>query len=315
MNSLPEPFLQRLQNMYSDSVRGKILSGLAADRFTSFRVNTLLAKRERVLTDLTLDGLAPHPIEGLPDAFSVLPSDRRQLTESSSFRKGHIYIQNPSSMLPPFILDPQAGEKILDLCAAPGSKTLQMAALMEDKGWISAVEAVKTRFFRLQANIKKHGASLIHTYNRDGTKVWRYVPEQFDRVLLDVPCSSEGQFSLNAPHTFRFWSERKIAEMARKQKKLLFSAVKCLKPGGILVYSSCTFAPEENEAVIDAMLKKFSGVLEATPLSLPPSILVEHGLSAFGNKTYSPAAQNAVRILPDELFEGFFICRLQKRDK
>ncbi len=215
-------------------------------------------------------------------------------------------------MLPPLILAPRPGEKILDLCAAPGSKTLQMAAMMDNEGWISAVEAVKDRFFRMKANIEKNGATIVHTYHRDGIKVWRYVPEEFDRVLLDAPCSSEGQFALAEANSYRYWSERKIAEMNRKQKKLLFSAFQCLKPGGTLVYSTCTMAPEENEGVIDWFVKKFAGKVDILDLPLSHDAL-RPGLISFRGKAYDEAVRRASRILPDRLMEGFFICLLRKR--
>ena len=156
----------------------------------------------------------------------VVPNQqRRALTETAACRAGRIYIQNPASMIPPLLLDPQPGEWILDLGAAPGSKTLQMAGMMVNRGKISAVESVRGRFFRLRANLEKHGATLVQTYLKDGIKVWRNCPEQFDRVLLDAACSAEGRFNVNRPSSYGYWSTKKIREMQRKQKRLLFSAL------------------------------------------------------------------------------------------
>jgi len=264
------------------------------------------------LADMQGEGLQPQPINWLPDAFFVAAGQRRQLTESAACRSGHLYIQNPASMLPPLLLAPRPGEKILDLCAAPGSKTLQMAAMMQNEGWISAVEAVKERFFRLRANVERHGASIVHTYHRDGTKVWRYVPEEFDRVLLDAPCSSEGQFAAGNPDSYRYWSVRKISEMARKQKKLLFSAFHCLKPGGILVYSTCTLAPEENEATINWFVKKFADRIDI--LDIPAGYeALQPGLASLRGKPFDQRVRKCGRIFPDQLMEGFFVCLMRKR--
>jgi len=317
MSPLPDAFQQRLQQLFDEPVREKILAGFEAQRLTSFRINTLLAERDAVLDELRRDGLQPRVIDWPAEAYCVSLDERRKLTQSDACTSGRLYIQNPASMLPPLLLDPQPGEKILDLCAAPGSKTLQMAAMMENVGWISAVEAVKERFFRLRANLERHGAAIVHTYHvhtyhRDGTKVWRYVPEEFDRVLLDAPCSSEGQFSAADPETYRFWSPRKTHEMAKKQKKLLFSTLHCLKPGGTLVYSTCTLAPEENEGIIDWFLGKFRGEVEILDLPIHHPALLP-GFSSLRGKPLDKEVIKAVRILPDHLLEGFFACLLRKR--
>ena len=101
------------------------------------------------------------------------------------------------------------------------------------------------RFFRLRDNLARHGAENVQTHLADGTRIWRRHPERFDRVLLDAPCSSEGRFRADAPKTYAYWSKKKIAESSRKQRRLCYSAIQCLKPGGVLVYSTCTFAPKK----------------------------------------------------------------------
>jgi 16S rRNA C967 or C1407 C5-methylase (RsmB/RsmF family) len=238
-------------------------------------------------------------------------SQRRALTETPACREGRLYIQNPSSMVPVLVLEPQRGEQILDLAAAPGGKTLQLAALVGDQGRVAAVESVRDRFFRLRANLSAGGADRVQTYLKDGAQVWRACPERFDRVLLDAPCSSEGRFTTADPGSYARWSERKIAEMSRKQKRLLFSAVQCLKPGGTLVYSTCTFAPEENELVAAMALVRFAGRLGVEPVRLPFAN-VQEGLAEWRGKALPPELAGAVRILPDGVMEGFFLCRLRK---
>ena len=172
-------------------------------------------------------------------------------------------------MVPPILLSPQSEECILDLGAAPGSKTLQLAELMGNQGSIWAVESVRGRFFRLRDNLARYGAENVQTHLADGTRLWRRHPERFDRVLLDAPCSSEGRFRADAPKTYAYWSEKKIAEASRKQRRLCYAAVQCLKPGGVLVYSTCTFAPEENEAIINRVLRQFAGALTVEDIALP----------------------------------------------
>lgn len=308
--ALPPAFVARLERLLGPPDRAAVLEAMTRPRATTFRVNPLLGTAD-ALAELTPLGLAPEPLSWPPGAWWVEAAQRAALTASEPLRRGVLYVQNPASMLPPLLLAPSPEDQVLDLAAAPGSKTLQLAAAMDNRGWISAVEPVRERFFRLRANLERHGAVNVHTYCKDGAQVWRQVPERFDRVLLDAPCSSEGQFSLLEPHSFAYWSERKIREMAHKQKKLLYSAIQCLKPGGTLVYSTCTLAPEENEAIVDAMLRKFEGRVVVEPLGLPLAGARE-GVTEWNGRRFDPSLRGALRILPDYWFEGFFLCRLRK---
>ncbi len=310
-NCLPAAFIERLTHIVPAAQLDSVLASMQHPRRTAFRINTLMDEAARVLPALQQAGFRLEPLNRMAGAYSVPAGQRRALTESEPYHRGAIYIQNPASMLPPLLLQPQPGERVLDLAAAPGSKTLQLAAMMDNRGWISAVEVVRERFFRLRRNLDKHGAQIVHTYNKDGSRVWRQVAEQFDRVLLDAPCSSEGQFTTLEPESFRYWSRKKIKEMSRKQKRLLYSAIQCVKPGGLVLYSTCTFAPEENEAIVSKMLRKFSGRLEVVPVEVALENSVP-GLSGWNGRRYAPELQQALRILPNELMEGFFVCLLRK---
>ena len=170
---------------------------------------------------------------------------------------------------------------------------------------------MKGRFFRLRANLEAQGATSVRTFLQDGTRVWRYRPEHFDRVLLDAPCSSEGRFHLSDPETYAYWSPRKVGEMARKQRRLLYSAVRCLKPGGTLVYSTCSFAPEENEAVLDKLLRQFNGALRLEPLGLDLENM-QPPLQSWQGRPFRSDLSPARRLLPTETMEGFFVAKLIK---
>ena len=130
-------------------------------------------------------------------------------------------------------------------------------------------------------------------------------------MLLDAPCSSEARFKLAQPESWQYWSERKILEMQRKQKQLLYSAVLAAKPGAPVVYSTCSFAPEENEAVVAHVLKKFSGRLQVEPLQLPFENAIP-GLTQWRGKVFDSQVAGAVRILPTDTMGGFFVCLLRK---
>ncbi len=211
-------------------------------------------------------------------------------------------------MLPPLALECRPGEDVLDLAAAPGSKTLQLSA---SGARVTAVEKNRGRFFKLKANLKSQGALEVETRLADGTGFWRGHEESFDKVLLDAPCSSEGRFRVDDPKSYAYWSPRKIREMRRVQLRLAQSALHMLRPGGLLAYSTCTFAPEENEGVLDKLLSKFEGAVEILPLDLPLEN-VQSGLARWEKREFAPEIAAARRVLPNELFEGFFLALLRK---
>ena len=300
----------RFRSIYPDDA-DRLLATFERPTRVSFRVNPLKTDVDSVLEDLEKEGVSCEPVAWYPYAFTIDPSLRDVLTHSKLFERGEIYIQSLSSMLAPLALDPKPDETILDLTAAPGGKSLMMAAQMENRGWLSVVEPGKDRFFRLKANLERGGVTIAHHYMTDGRSVGNKCPAMFDRVMLDAPCSTEAKFKSYDPKSYAYWSERKIKEMAKLQLRLMESALKSLKPSGSLLYATCSFAPEENEAVIDKTLKKHSE-LTVEPLHLP----VENrqpGLMQWGKKHFSEEVQTCVRILPTETMDGFFLCKLRKK--
>lgn len=310
--NLPAAFLDRLRKIVPDTQYDGVLRSFTRPPAVGFRVNTLRSTNPEVLASLREAGLEPRAVAWWEDAYWLPHEFRERLLASDAYRNERIYVQNLSSMIPPLVLAPGPGERVLDLAAAPGSKTLQMACMMNDEGEIAAVELVRSRFFKLQHNLRRQGATHVRTYLQNGERVWRYRREYFDRVLLDAPCSSEGRFQAADPHSYRFWSPRKIREMVRKQRRLLFSAVHALAPGGRLVYSTCAFAPEENEGAIAHALSTFGDTLSVEPIALSLENRAEPVLSWDGTK-YPDAVRHALRILPNEAMEGFFVCSLRKR--
>ncbi|MEX1055534.1 MAG: RsmB/NOP family class I SAM-dependent RNA methyltransferase [Rhodothermales bacterium] len=307
--NLPGDFLRRLEKIVPAGKLEDVLETFSQEPGAGFRVNTLLADRDAVLSSLREEGIIPEPLSWFEDAFWT--RERRRLLETEAYISNEIYVQNLSSMIPALLLDPQPDERVLDLTAAPGSKTHEMACMMEGRGELAAVELVSPRFYKMKALLRQHGASFVRTFKKNGELVWRYRPEYFDRVLLDAPCSTEGRFHVSEPETFSYWSRRKIDEMARKQRRLLYSAVQCVRPGGVLVYSTCTFAPEENEAMVDWALSKFGSGLAIDPIDLPIENAVEP-LSGWEGERFSDDVKGALRVLPNERMEGFFVCRFRK---
>ncbi len=311
MNTLPDNFTKRLSDILPENKLSAVLSHFSQTKPTLFRINTLKTNIISAIDQLKELGLNPKPINHFDNAFIINETERSLLTNSDPFNNGHIYIQSLESMLPPLILNPKPGEEILDLTAAPGSKTTQIAALMQNQGRIGAVEKVKARYFKLKNNLQLQDAKIVDTYLKDGALIGKLCPERFDRVLLDAPCSSEGRFNTNEPASYKYWSEKKIKEMSRKQWPLMVSAWHALKPNGLLVYSTCTFAPEENEAIINKLIKKFGEQVQLQPISLAFDN-IQPGLTSWQGKTFDASLKQCIRILPNEMMGGFFICAIIK---
>ncbi len=300
---------------------------------TGFRVNPLVAgqldRPERsVIEELESAGLSPEKLAWPSEAWVVPHAERDALLESEFVQSGAVYVQNPSSMVPVSVLDPQPGERVLDLTAAPGSKTLQIAARMERRGELAAVEVSRKRMFRMKSVLKQFGAGeFVRVFLQDGTRVWRYRPDHFDRILLDAPCSSEGRFHRSRPKSTSYWSLRKVRDMAHRQRNLIASAIKCLRPGGCLVYATCTTAPEENEGVVSWALKEFGD--EVTVEAVEPgqqwwpgmagrdgqviSDLFAPPVLSWDGESFDPRVAGTIRISPNDQFQSFFVAKLRKR--
>ena len=309
---LPEDFIASLHAMLPEADVDHVVAHLRDDKPLCVRVNHLKWQDVEWLDWCRQHGIAPEPLDWYPGAWIVPADCRSDLTHSAPFSDGLFYIQNPSSLVPVYLLDPQPGETILDLTAAPGGKTLAIVDRMRNEGTVSAVEAVKGRFFKLREQLERHGATCVRTYLMDGREAGRKVPGRFDRVLLDAPCSSEARFVAGQPETWSHWSLRKVRECQRKQVGLLKSALQTLRPGGRLVYSTCSFAAEENELVIHKVLKRFKGAVRVVPVGLPLAN-IRPGLTAWQTQTLDPQLVHARRILPDKVMDGFFVCVLERQ--
>lgn len=311
--SLPSEFLERLRQILPGELFDRCLAGLGAPRTTSFRVNTLVTSIPEALQELAQYDLHPAPVPWCPEAFQLPGSDRETLVHCAAVTEGRIYVQSLSSLLPILLLDPQPGETILDLAAAPGGKTLHIAARMKNQGQISAVEVIRGRYYRLRENLRRGQAKIVRTYLTDGRSVGRKTPQRFDRVLLDAPCSSEGRFRLDQPDTWQYWSLRKIREQARKQQGLLRAAMQAVRPGGTLVYCTCSFAPEENEMVVDSQCRRFPDEFTIQEIPLPIELVVP-ALTQWRGKELTPGLRVARRVLPQPAMDGFFLCKMVRSE-
>lgn len=315
-HNLPPRLLQRLEELIPPERLVSVVAHLATPSRSVFRVNSLRTTDAAVLADLAAQDIVAEPVADIPHAYSTAPEQRPALVRSRPAGDGRVYVQGAASLLPALALDVVPGQKVLDLAAAPGGKTLHLAALLENAGDLRAVEVTRSRFFRLQRNLKLHGITCCRTYLQDGRRVGTLLPGEFDRVLLDAPCSGEAQLGGSTEDDERpNWSEAKIQRCAGKQRHLLTSAVQACKPGGLIVYCTCTTAPEENEAVVAHVLEHFRDelALETCPLPANAAATALPGIAAWRGATYPPAVTAARRVLPDGLFGAFFLCRLRKQ--
>ncbi|MEO0142741.1 MAG: RsmB/NOP family class I SAM-dependent RNA methyltransferase, partial [candidate division WOR-3 bacterium] len=224
---------------------------------------------------------------------------------------GLIYVQEVASMIPAVVLDPKPEDVVLDLCAAPGSKTTQIAQMMENKGLIVANEIDYKRLSSLIYNVKKCGLLNEVLISMPGEKIGEVLPNYFDKILLDAPCSAEGTIRRSKKVLYH-WGTKNIQKMSHIQKGLIVSAFRSLKPGGVMVYSTCTIAPEENEGVIDYLLKKFPEA-EILPINIP-HFKFREGIDSWEKKHFDIRVKNCIRILPqDNDTAPFFIARITKR--
>lgn len=273
----------------------------------SLRVNTLKAKREkiiRLLSDLKLEELPFYP-----DGFTV--TGKHALGNHIAHSLGLVYVQEVASMIPVIVLDPRPDEVVMDLCAAPGSKTTQIAQLMLNTGLLVANEISRKRMRGLTHNMKRCGLMNEVVICVNGQKIHRVFTDYFDRILIDAPCSAEGTIRKSKAVLFH-WGIKNIKRMSRLQVGLLVAAFRALRPGGSLVYSTCTIAPEENEMVVSYLLEKFPEA-ELLPIEVA-GFKLRPGIKDWQGVRFDPRIDHCVRVLPqDNDTAPFFIARLTKK--
>lgn len=223
---------------------------------------------------------------------------------------GFYYLQGLTSMIPPIILNPKPDEKVLDLCSAPGSKTTQLAELMQNKGTLIVNEIQLDRVKALVFNLDKMNLLNYGVINSKGEILSKYYEEEFDKILVDAPCSGLGIIQ-KKNEVNKWWSLERVSKLGDLQTRLLVSAIKMLKPGGEIVYSTCTLTIEENELIIDKILNKYP--VEVCDIDLP--LDHEKGFTYYQGNNLHPDLNKAIRIFPWEAdSDGFFLIKLRKTE-
>lgn len=300
-NTLPSYLLERLAASYSAEQTTRILAGYAAQRTVTFRVNPLKADVPAVLEQLQTAGIMVTPIAWSDTAFCCAADvQEAQLRVLPCYAAGEIYLQSLSSMLPPVVLQPQPKQEILDMTAAPGGKTTQMAAMTQNQANIMACELHPMRAEKLKYNVEKQGAKRVNVMVTDARRLSPYF--SFDRILLDAPCSGSGTLSLQTGAGLQNFSAALVQKTVKTQRALLKKACTLLKKGQEMVYSTCSILPEENEAQVQALLD--GGQMELLPI-------------VFDGVETLPLLPNSLAgtlcVCPDEQYEGFFVAKLRKK--
>ena len=302
---LPKEFIENLYELHSPLVADKILAGMAGKRNATLRVNTLKYNIQDLMRYFREINIKFERVNFYNDALIIKNANEKEIQKLEIYKKGYIYLQSLSSMVPPIVLGATENENILDMASAPGSKTTQISAMMKNTGHIVANELDKIRCERLKFNVENQGATNTKIINGYGEKLGDKYPENFDRVLLDTPCSGEGRFIAEIPGTYRNWSVRSVKELSKIQRKLIKSGYNALKPGGIMVYSTCTLNLEENENILRWALENLNLKMMDINLDIKGAIPGDSLDTKLG-------IEKAIKILPTKEMEGFFVAKLKK---
>ncbi|HLP79879.1 MAG TPA: RsmB/NOP family class I SAM-dependent RNA methyltransferase [Acidobacteriota bacterium] len=319
----PTPFPDREKYVFKPKFEERYKALLGEDNYKRFidyslsfkrrgiRVNTLKTSVKDIKKRLSKSwNLIPVP--WYSDAFWIEhkgtgDDHRRDVGNLIEHALGYIYIQDPASAIPPLVLDPKPGEKVLDMCAAPGSKTTQMSQLMNNTGIIVANEIIGTRIAALGVNVQRMGSQNVMISQADATRLPKVM---FDKILLDAPCSGVGTIR-KSPRTINMWNPGMIQRLVLTQQKLLEAAYERLAPGGTIVYSTCTTEPEENEGIVSWFVKKYPD-MSVAPIKL--DIVRSPPVTEFAGEVYDSQVKNVLRIWPyDNDTEGFFVSKLVKK--
>lgn len=293
-------FLQRYAKM-----AGREISSVELKKV--IRLNTLKTAEKEILQRLSAKGVVLRKLPYLRYGYEVVSSPF-SLGATPEYLQGHYYLQGAASQLPVEILDPQPGDIVLDLCAAPGSKTTQLAQWMNNQGTLFATELTHGRLQTLRNNLERMGVTNSVLYQKDGRFV-NDIKIQFDKILVDAPCS--GNF-VDEENWFEKRSMTDFLKCASTQRQLLSSASKVLKSGGILVYSTCSLEPEEDEEVVQWALDNLG--LELVPANIPNIPPKTSAVTQIGEKQFSQELSTCLRLWPDILpSEGFFVAKFRKK--
>ena len=294
---VPLFLIEKLNKQYGEEITSKILNGYSQNRVVSLRVNTIKATSQEICNELLRNNIEFEKVSFCDEALVIKNTNEQEIKELDIYKNGSIYLQSLSSMLPPIILEPKENEDILDMTAAPGGKTTQIAALTNNKAHITACEMNNIRIEKLKYNVEKQGATSVSILKEDSRRLNDYFA--FDKILLDAPCSGSGTIELENEKTYNGFTEKLLEKTTQSQLTLLKEALKILKPGHEMVYSTCSILQEENEDIISKAIKGTK--VEVVPIEIQGDI-----------PKLPCKIEGALCVEPTKYYEGCFVANLKK---
>lgn len=289
---------KKIELQYGKDLNAQIKKGFFVNRKTTFRVNTLKSNIQNVEKELKKNKIEYKKVSWSENAFIIENLNGIDIKELDIYKNGEIYLQSLSSMLPPIILNPKEGKDILDMAAAPGGKTTQIAAITNNKSNITACEMNKIRAEKLKYNVEKQGATRVFIMQKDARQIDDFF--SFDQILLDSPCSGSGTLNLNDKNAEKYFTENLIEKSVKTQIALINKAIKILKKESEMVYSTCSILKEENEEIINHI----SNYAEIVPIDF-------EGIDSL--PILPTSIPGTLCIMPTEEYEGFFVAKLKKK--
>ena len=297
MENVPQFLEEKLIEEYGKDSYLKILEGYKAKRNTSIRVNSLKTNIDEVKSILDKEKISYKEVSIYKDALILEGQLEEKIRSLKIYDDGLIYMQSLSSMIPPLVMDLKENQDILDMTAAPGGKTTEIASIIQNNANITACEMDKIRCDRLRFNIEKQGARVL-VMEKDARNIDEFF--KFDRILLDAPCSGSGTLDLDNEKQIKGFRKELVDKSIKRQLGLIKKAVKILKKGGELVYSTCSILKEENEEVVKEVLKDSS--LELIKIEVPKD-----------NLPILESLEGTLTLFPTENYEGFFVAKIRKK--
>lgn len=299
MEQITTEFLKNtLETQYAKTQVNSILEGLTKSRKTTIRVNTIKTSMTEIKEILEKEEISFKEVPWNDFALIIENADESRIRKLQIYNNGEIYMQSLSSMIPPIVLNPQANESILDMAAAPGGKTTEMACLSNNQAMITACEKNKIRCDKLKYNLEKQGANRVTIMQEDARKLSDFF--KFDKILLDAPCSGSGTINITDSNLEKYFSKELYIRAIKTQKELLEKAAKIVKIGGEIVYSTCSVLKDENEKIIQNILNKNN--FEIVPINM--------------NITEIPILPTTIEgtlcVCPTKIYEGFYVAKIKK---
>ena len=293
MAEISQFLYEMLLEQYGEEITNKIIDGYSKQRPVTLRANTIKSSKELIENSLEKAGISFKEVNWYKDALIIENVREDEIKKLDIYENGEIYLQSLSSMIPPIILEPKAGENILDMAAAPGGKTTKIAAITNNKAMITACEKNKIRAERLKYNLQKQGVGCTNVMLEDARKLSDFF--SFDKILLDAPCSGSGTDNIKEKN----FTKELIERSSKVQEELLRKALKILKPGREMIYSTCSILKQENENILRKVLPKANAeIIPIKPIEDIPTLPVD--------------IEGTICVCPTESYEGFFVAKIRR---